>query len=335
MFLQTNLLVPESLSLLCILLLSCLPPIGASPTTLPATLSFDEQHLAKRVKTPFPLFPYDYDGQIAKGRWLKGLFPLTNEQAQGYNGGKSIASPFRWPDEMDKWGWSSGILRWPYPAKSAWPQYKDSLDEAFADSAFPVDQTKGIALFTAHDRQFEFRAGSSGEPTDAQYVNVVNPQSGAIIFDTNYSPRAMKALSETNKGDIPDLDTLSDIAYFQWLIGCKIADVDLNNLKLVFRARIVYKPTFDIIVEALRRSGHEKVPGWADRVTFQMNTDEGLAILGSTHGSSTAWLLLQHKDLMGLKNIKEVTIWDSTGGFALDHSIKDTKLNLRFTIVDV
>ncbi|TDZ58525.1 hypothetical protein CTRI78_v005338 [Colletotrichum trifolii] len=335
MFLQTNLLVSESLSLLCILLLSCLPPIGASPTTLPGTLSFDEQHLAKRVKTPFPLFPHDYDGQVAKGRWLKGLFPLTNEQAQDYNGGKSIASPFRLPVELDNWGWSSHMLRWPFPAEEDWPQYEDSLDEAFADSAFPVDQTKGIALFTSHDRQFEFRDGSPGKPTGAQYTNVVNPQSGAIIFDANWSPKAMKAESKANKGDVPDLDTLSDIAYFQWLIGGKIANIHPNNLKLVFRAHIIYKPTFDIIVEAFRRSGHEKVPGWADRVTFQMNTDEGLAILGSTHGSSTAWLLLQHKELIGLKDIKEVTIWDSKGGFALDHSIKDTNLNLRFTIVDV
>ncbi|TDZ40358.1 hypothetical protein C8035_v004053 [Colletotrichum spinosum] len=335
MFFQTNLLVSESLSLLCILLLSCLVPISASPTKSAGTLLFDEQHLAKRVKTSFPSFPSDYDGRIEKGRWLKGLFPLTNEQAQDYNGDNSIASPFRWPEELDDWGWTTYRQRWPYSAAEKWPQYKDSLDEAFADSAFPVDKTKGIAYHTSHNRRFRFGIGPFGDPTGGHYTNVVNPPSGAVIFDSNFSPKASKAQSETHQGDVPDLDTLSDVSYFQWLRGCDVAGVDSKNVKLIFRAHITYQPSFDIIVEALRKSGHKKVPGCADRVTLQMNTDEGLAILGSTHGASTAWFLLQHKVRLGLKDLKEVTIWGSKGGFVFDTPIKETKLNLRFTVVDV
>ncbi|KAK6226486.1 monosaccharide transporter [Colletotrichum tabaci] len=39
-----------------------------------------------------------------------------------------------------------------------------------------------------------------------------------------------------------------------------------------------------------------------------MDSDEGLAILGTTHGASTAWMLIQHKQKLGLKTIKEVVL---------------------------
>lgn len=111
-------------------------------------------------------------------------------------------------------------------------------------------------------------------------------------------------------------------------------DVEMTNLKLIFRTHITYQKTFDIIIQALREGGHQSVPGWDQRITFQIDSDPGLAILGSTHGASTAWMLLQHKYRLGLKAIKEVTVWGTNGGFAFDAPVKETKLNLRFTIID-
>ncbi|KAF0328632.1 hypothetical protein GQ607_004044 [Colletotrichum asianum] len=110
--------------------------------------------------------------------------------------------------------------------------------------------------------------------------------------------------------------------------------IEMTNLKLIFQAHIVYEKTSDIVLQALREEGHQSVPGWDERITFQLDSDPGLAILGSPNGASTAWMLLQHKYRLGLKAIKEVTVWGSNGGFQLDAPIKETKLNLRFTIVD-
>ncbi|WQF77168.1 hypothetical protein CDEST_02182 [Colletotrichum destructivum] len=108
----------------------------------------------------------------------------------------------------------------------------------------------------------------------------------------------------------------------------------MTNLKVIFRAHITYEQTLNIIVQALRKGGHQRIPGWDERVTFPMDSDEGLAILGTTHGASTAWMLIQHKQKLGLKTIKEVVVWESNGGFSLDQDVKVTKINLRFTVVD-
>lgn len=65
-----------------------------------------------------------------------------------------------------------------------------------------------------------------------------------------------------------------------------------------------------------------------------MESREGLAILGSTNGASTAWFLIQHREELGAKKIKEVVVWDFYGGFRFDTKMDDTALNLRFTVVD-
>ncbi|KAF4848007.1 hypothetical protein CGCSCA4_v005395 [Colletotrichum siamense] len=304
---------------------------GASPVTTGAKLSRNGS-LTKRVKTSFPSFPEDYNGRIEKGKWLKELFPLTNDQAQEYNGGASIISPFREPEDMFQWGWTQENARWPFNPAKQWPQFKDDLDEAFADPDFPVEGEKGMAYNAVHDRKFRFPDLRVGEPTGGHYTNVVNAPSGAFIFDSNFSPKYTKSVYKT--GDVPDLDTLSDFAYFQWWLGCEAMGIEMTNLKLIFQAHIVYEKTFDIVLQALREEGHQSVPGWDERITFQLDSDPGLAILGSPNGASTAWMLLQHKYRLGLKAIKEVTVWGSNGGFQLDAPIKETKLNLRFTIVD-
>ncbi|KAI8168064.1 hypothetical protein K4K49_011285 [Colletotrichum sp. SAR 10_70] len=167
----------------------------------------------------------------------------------------------------------------------------------------------------------------------AHYTNVVNPKSGAFIFDSNFSPTYAK--NENKKGDIPDLDTASDIAYFQWRDGCLSGGDDVKSLKVVFRSHIVYNKTFQIVMEALRRAKYTEVPEWDKRITFKMDTDEGLAILGSTHGASTAWMLIQHKAELGLKDITEVVVWAANGAFPLTRNPNLANLNLRFTIVDV
>lgn len=143
-------------SILILFLFLNILPICASPITTSVANPPPNQVPTKRVKIPVPSFPDNYDGRIDKGKWLKGLFPLDNAQAQEYNGGVSIVSPFKDPDEMFDWGWTRYRLRWPFDEQQKWPQYKKDLDEAFADPAFLVDQSKGVAYNVIHDRRFRY-----------------------------------------------------------------------------------------------------------------------------------------------------------------------------------
>ncbi|KAK2767983.1 hypothetical protein CKAH01_04551 [Colletotrichum kahawae] len=321
----------------CLSLLHLAPAFGAALT--PATrnaLSSRREVLAKRVKQPFPSFPDTYDGRVQKGQYLKELLPLSPAQAQDFNGGVTVASPFQNSNEMLRWGWSPTPNPYPYMMSSHRPAFKDALDEAFKDPDYPVDPTLHIVYHALHDRPFRLAAGGLGQPTYGKYSNVVNPEAGAFIFDANFSPTWAKA--EMGKGDVPDLYTVSDFGYFQWSDGCSAKSSDVKDLKVIFQSNVLNKKTFQIVVEALRKGGHQKIPTWDERITLSMDTEEGFAILGSVLGSSTAWMLIQHKEELGMKNIKEVVIWSSYSSFDLTGSsalkADQTHLNLRFTIED-
>ncbi|GJC92628.1 WD domain-containing protein [Colletotrichum higginsianum] len=152
------------------------------------------------------------------------------------------------------------------------------------------------------------------------------------MFDDNISPRS--EIATNGLGDAPELEQLSDIAYFQWLYACREKNIHPANIRLIFRAKITYAPSFELIALALSDAGYGRVPGWDRRATFGMDTRPGLAILGSTHGSGAALFLIQHKRILGLKKITQVTVWGDNGGFALDSDAERVALNLRFVVTN-
>ncbi|KAF4920847.1 hypothetical protein CGCVW01_v006511 [Colletotrichum viniferum] len=264
--------------------------------------------LSKRAGA-FPDFPVDYDGRVKKGEYLRTLMPVDNAGAAAANGGASVF-----------------------------------LSEAVGDSAFPVDEKNGAVYYYDYDKEFKQADGEMGQPSLGSYSNVVNPAAGALIFDVNMSPTY--AVKEYGLGAVPDMDMLSDFAFFQWLLGCQAKKVDPKSLKVVFRAHITYGPTYNLVLQALKDAGQKRVPGWSDRATFKMGTREGDAILGSTHGAGTAWMLIQHEDVLGVKEITEAVVWgmvqpkslaDTPGpaeGFEFDADRGPSVLSIRFTIKD-
>ncbi|KAK2057915.1 hypothetical protein LY76DRAFT_78199 [Colletotrichum caudatum] len=136
------------------------------------------------------------------------------------------------------------------------------------------------------------------------------------------------------KGDVPELSHVSDLVYFQWLEACKEKKVDPRNIRTIWSAHVTYAPTFAVVQQAIWDAGKRKIPAWNERLTFSMDTRQGLAILGSPHGTGSAMILLQHKKTLGLKKIKDVTVW----GYRRDPEGRDdaqnTVLMLRFSVVD-
>ncbi|KAI8216163.1 hypothetical protein K4K53_010322 [Colletotrichum sp. SAR 10_77] len=324
----------RSLSLPILLLLLQAVCLTASPTPPPA--------LSKRAGA-FPDFAADYDGRVKKGEYLRTLMPVDNAGAAAANGGASVVSPYQDPAGTARWGWSLDTWWYPYDGGLK-PSNVKFLSEAMGDTAFPVDEKNGAVYYYDHDKEFKQANGETGQPSMGSYSNVVNPAAGALIFDVNMSPKY--AVKEYGLGAVPDMDTLSDFAFFQWLLGCQAKKVDPKSLKVVFRAHITYGPTYNLVLQALKDAGQKRVPGWSDRATFKMGTREGDAILGSTHGAGTAWMLIQHKDALGVKEITEAVVWgmvqpknreEKPGpaeGFEFDADRGSSVLNIRFTIKD-
>ncbi|KAK2730619.1 hypothetical protein CKAH01_02447 [Colletotrichum kahawae] len=323
---------------------------NASPTprdtTKPAALT-------KRARAQFPTFAQDYEGRVLKGQYLKDLFPLDDAKAAEYNGGASVASPYQDPSALKPNGWTRYIFWYPSETDTGdneapfgkvtdpafadkglmidkTPGYEDLLDDAFADKDHTVDQKETGYYYYRHDREFD----EVKKPTMASYANALVPASGAFIFDEDFSPKYRKEV--WGLGDVPDLDTMSDVAFFQWIDACKAKNVAPTTLKLIFLSHVTNQKTYDIVVDALKETKHAKVPGWADKAVFSMDSRQGQAVLGSVWGAATSWMLIQHKKELGLKKITEVAVWGLNNGFAFEEDPEGeiANLNMRFVIED-
>ncbi|KAK2000576.1 hypothetical protein LX36DRAFT_654294 [Colletotrichum falcatum] len=327
---------PCSLLLLVLLQASLL---AASPTP-PGLPSPGDVVLSKRAGQ-FPDFPSNYEGRVKRGEYLRALMPLDNAQAAQANGGASVVSPFQDPNAAARWGWTLHTSWYPFK-NDLKPLHTHLLEEAFKDTAFPVNEKQSGVYYHHHDKEFTQANGKKGEPTEAVFSNVVNPSAGAFIFDENMSPEHV--VKEYDHGTVPDLNRLSDFAFFQWLEGCQYKRKNPKDLKVIFQTHITYGPTFTTVVEALKEAGYKRVPGWKDRAVIKMATRQGAAILGSTSGAGTALMLIQHKDVLGKKEIVEAVVWGyqprmrgllgMTDGFKFTASPNSAVLNIRFTIRD-
>ncbi|KAK2049510.1 hypothetical protein LZ31DRAFT_562639 [Colletotrichum somersetense] len=320
---------PRSLRWLLLWLFTQVILTDASPT--PAAEAVDKA-LIKRddQRKLYPDFPKTYLGRVEKGLYFLELLPLGNKEAQKKNRGVSVISPFQDYKDLERWGWSPSIARFPYnknllgkkPVKSF---ITGEVDDIFSHPDMRVDEKANIAYLFDNDMPFKKKLKNwfYAEPSEGTYQNIMNAKSGAIIFDNNYSPQYQVA--KYGRGTVPDLNALSDVVFFQWLSACKIDKVDPKELKVAFRMAILTKSTVDIIEQALSKAKYKLEPGWDNRKVFTMRQSGGMAILGSAHGAGLAWLLLQHKDTLGVKTITEVAVWQGVRGL----------YNLRFKIKDV
>ncbi|TEA20698.1 hypothetical protein C8034_v008138 [Colletotrichum sidae] len=323
--------------------------ISASPT--PTTR--DTPVLVERARAKFPTFAPDYEGRVKKGQYLIDLFPLDDEKAAEYNGGDPVYSPYQDASALKPNGWTRYIFWYPHEedtgdveapfgevtdpafdglglAIDKTPGYDDNLDDAFGDKDHPVDQEQAGEYYYRHDREF----GEGKKPTMASYSNVVVPASGAFIFDEDFSPTARKR--DWKQGDVPELDTMSDVAYFQWTDACKVKKVDPKALKLLFVSHVAHQGTWEIVRDALKEDKRPSVPNYANKAVFAMDSRQGQAILGSTWGSALSWMLIQHKKELGLKKITEVAVWGLGNGFGFEDDVEGetANLNLRFVVAD-
>lgn len=101
--------------------------------------------------------------------------------------------------------------------------------------------------------------------------------------------------------ELPALRALSDIFWAYWLRD----NPNIANIHYFWMMDIANNETEEIIARALHNVKNS-VSSWPG-VTFNMDTEEGVAILGSANGAVFAWFLIQHKEQLGNKWIPKVT----------------------------
>jgi hypothetical protein len=99
------------------------------------------------------------------------------------------------------------------------------------------------------------------------------------------------------------------------LKACIENSSDVDNIKYIFQSQIKNADTLVILFEALLKYGGRGVTigKWKDRITLDVTKDEDkeafYAFLGSPHGSMSSYLLLNHKEKLGVKIINKVDIF--------------------------
>ncbi|RYN55588.1 hypothetical protein AA0114_g3153 [Alternaria tenuissima] len=145
-----------------------------------------------------------------------------------------------------------------------------------------------------------------GENTIRGYFSQVsNPSAGVLVADTNLSPSHAAAFDDAgDKGyiDLPLLRHWSDVAFLQYLSSFHSPLVQPISLNYIFRIQIQSSETLLVLNKIIKMHGRSMYELWPG-ITFDIQSEEGKAILGTPHGSGVAWMLIQHS-----KALRERTI---------------------------
>jgi len=193
------------------------------------------------------------------------------------------------------------------------------LDILGHDPDFSEDTGNNTAIY--HDLPMPecTQDGLYYPPTNAIFMQVINPKDGAIVAYENMSPpEANRLACRPRDLDVPDLKHWSDVAFLQW----KLKATEDSELRYVLRYNVLNVLTESVVKSIHTANATETLP-WPG-TSYSATSLEGQALLGTPNGSSVAYLLIQHKQELGHKTVDKITVFR-----------KDRELMLLFHIVNV
>lgn len=164
------------------------------------------------------------------------------------------------------------------------------------------------------------------------YSNVYNTASSIIIADNLLSPA--EALKKGDKqGEAPGLASWADVAFLQYEELARKNEDNIQDLQYIFQAVISNDETISVVNYIALKNG-QGVRNWDNKLTFSLNSDEGKALTGTPNGKGAGWLAATHKNQLGNKTIKDISVFtedDAEGADAQD-SIKERTLFIMFRL---
>ena len=105
---------------------------------------------------------------------------------------------------------------------------------------------------------------------------------------------------------LPALGHWADIAFIAWQERCRENQKPVTGLKHVFRCQISNQETLKVVRALCGQA--QLTDCWVQNRTYDPDSDEGKALIGTPNGASVAWLLLKHRQNLGRKRITRVTL---------------------------
>lgn len=205
------------------------------------------------------------------------------------------------------------------------------LWDAFQALRLPMGDSDSVTRDIGHKR--ESRVQNHFYPqTHAQYKWLLNVAGGTIAATSSSSPAYTWQATNMRPGEeLTPLKQWSDITFLTWQ---KYAGNEIKNLKYVFQSLIINKETEKVIHQVLSTRKEELV-AWPG-VKIPMTHPDGQALLGTPNGRGVAWLLIQHKEQLGLKVPEAVTIYGGPYNYVLNLCFWITdKTDMDFELGDV
>jgi hypothetical protein len=219
-------------------------------------------------------------------------------------------TPSEWPNygSLEYYGWETrgGVQYRPEPGLAA----------ALQDLGVSVEATANSRHQYKHRRETEHE-GHTYPATNAEYTNIFNVDGGAIIGDMNIGPDHM--VQEMGiSGEVVPLKQYSDVAFLAWQHA---AGDRTNGLKYILKNGIVNDDTIEVAEHILQQRGVSLQPWPGLKIPFPQ--EDALALMGSPSGRGAAWMLIQHKNQLGLKRFSHVTIFSVNRALSLCFWIED------------
>lgn len=155
----------------------------------------------------------------------------------------------------------------------------------------------------------------------ADFQVITNGAQGYIIACNSYSPQ--ERINDQGSGVVPDLGKWSDVIPLGW--DNKHSGATLNYIARAYIANI---NTRKMMYEALVATGHTTLPAWPGADITITGTDDPNAaafwgLLGSYHAAAPAYMLAQHKAILGHKTINQIRIWSEDSDWPVSSAEAD------------
>ncbi|KAJ8106913.1 hypothetical protein OPT61_g9226 [Boeremia exigua] len=314
-------------SALLSLLATCrvLPPTSPSHALLNTTslASFNDNHLYRisAAGKPRPVPPTPWQKYVCRGQKLHQACISGKDKAVEFVTPVDSKFDSTLESELAQWGyydrpeeaatycWFELYLPTELKELDINPKGKD---EGGPNECFMFKHYNDLSSDVPADKQ-------QPRATSALAVIGANAPDGVIYFINVKSAyegaRELWGVDNPTPDDLPQLRQISDMAWGAWRRKHSPGQ-PLGGIKKFFVDHIVNRVTIELVAEALKtyelEEGEirpESVPNWPG-LTFDMNTEQGLAMLGSPNGIAIGYFLAQHKtQLGGNKYVSKVQVF--------------------------
>ncbi|KAF2133738.1 hypothetical protein P153DRAFT_372328 [Dothidotthia symphoricarpi CBS 119687] len=161
-----------------------------------------------------------------------------------------------------------------------------------------------------NDQRYQLEEGGKiYRATGASYCFSVNPWEGVIIGFNRKSPRyaAKERGPPVPEDELPAVSQFSDIAWLHWDGVTRARHTEVTSLRYFLSVGIDNTETKSVIRRAMDSKGWQ-LSEWPGH-TFERRWEETRAIIGTPNVQGFAYLLIQHKDVLGNMFIDKVQVF--------------------------